>query len=299
MQLDPETYHYIFEKYLRAELGQSELEMFEEKLIQDTDFNSQFQQYKLHRAEILKRELAAYEAPIIANKSPKNLGWLYLIVSILGIVLVLDNYFNKKNHDSLNPPKNIISRSIGLFKPGKKAGQTDKLAKLNAYAQTGESAELIIPSDSSVDNRLMEQDSFSISEQQYLEKVPLQLEDEVFVADSIFECYPYSVWNDLLESVSYEVDSVLSDSTMMLRSVLLLSKKKQLKVQPLLVEYWQSAYPFKGYVFDGSKLMLYGLPTQTIFYLLFDEEKAIYFIIQNARIFQLTQNKHLQRIPIQ
>ncbi len=299
MHLDPETYHYIFEKYLRVELGQSELEMFEEKLNQDPEFKKQFQQYKLHRTEILRRELAAYEAPMIATQSPKNMGWLYLMVSILGIVLVFDYFINTKYNNSLNPPKSIISRSIGLFKPNKKAVQSDKIAKLDSYAQTSGNSDLLLPSDSSADNRLMEQDSFSISEQQHIEKLPLQIEEEVFVADSNFECFSYTVWNELLESVSYEVDSVLSDSIMMTRSLLLLSKKKQTKSQPVLVEYWQSANQFKGYAFNEHKLVLYGLSTQTNFYLLFDEEKSAYFIIQNARIFQLTQNNHLHRIPLQ
>ena len=296
MHLDPETYHYIFEKYLRAELGQSELEIFEEKLNQDPAFQKQFQQYKLHRTEILKRELAAYEAPIIASKSPKSMGWLYLMVSILGIVLVVDSYFNTKNQDSTNPPKSIISRSIGLFKPSKKTIQSDKISKPENISSTAENTNLILASDSLLN--IIDSDSFRTNSQQPHVYVPIQLEDEVFVADSNFECFPYSVWNELLESVSYEVDSVLSDSIMMTRSVLMLSKKKQPKSQPVLVEYLQSANQFKGYVFNEHKLVLYGIATQTNFYLLFDEDKSAYFMIQNARIFQLTQNNLLHRIPL-
>lgn len=299
VHLEPEKYQYIFEKYLREELGQTELELFEEKLNQDLEFKKDFEQYKAHRAEILKRELEEYEEPIISSQTPQKMNWLYLLVSVLGIVLVVDYAIHSKDEDALHRPKNIISRSIGLFKSNKKQIETNKSIQTETGIPYNEPSNLNPVSDSITNEQLKVLDSTGLANQPISTNESIQLEEEVFIADSVMDCFRYAAWQDLLEFVSYEVDSVLSDSLMMERATELISKKKQNKLQSITVEYWETANHFKGYEFYGNKLILYGFPTSTAFYLLFDEVKSAHYMIQQNHFFNLVPNNHLHRIKLQ
>ncbi len=294
MHLDPEKYHYIFEKYLRADLGKTDLNAFEEKLNQDEAFKLEFENYKLNRTEILKKGLEEYEKPILKTDASKKINWLYLLVSLLSLILVADYFIHSTSDDALQPKRNIFSRSIGMFKSDKKNAVTTKQQFQSETENSAVKQMVSLPNDSSALNGTFGLDSSEINEAITTEF--LKLEDEIFVSEKLYDCFLYADWENMLETVSYEVDSILSDSLMMERAILALTKKKQLLNLSVLVEFWESANQLKAYQFDGKKLMLYGVDASEPFYFLCDESKSRYFMIMQQQLIQLKNNNQLTKI---
>ncbi|MFY8022006.1 MAG: hypothetical protein ACOVP1_12440, partial [Bacteroidia bacterium] len=116
MHLEPEKYQYFFEKYIRQALNPDDKEAFEKRLIEDAEFALEFERYKNNREVILKRELDEYEQPIISTDAPKNWGWVYLIISILGFVLILDYYINTNYDNALAEKRKSFLNKINIFK---------------------------------------------------------------------------------------------------------------------------------------------------------------------------------------
>ena len=296
MHLDSEKYQYIFEKYLRNELGKSELELVDEKLASDSDFKTAFEYYKSHRAEILKRELEEYEEPILSTPKSKNINWLYLLVSIIGLALVIDYYASDKKDNPLERPKKIFNQSIGFFKFNKKSNKLDKNSKFKNEQIDIISKELVdsnlIAGYTNIDSTELENSVANTGNQ-------IQVMDELFQSDSLFEYHQLTTWRSILETISYESDSILSDSLIVKKSTQLLIKKKQNKLPTILVEYWQSANQISAYKFDGNKIILYGISPASNFYLLKDENALNYYIIGPQQLFPLSNDNHIHSIQIQ
>ena len=296
MHLDPEKYQYIFEKYLRNELGETELELLEEKLGTDTEFKSAFEYYKSHRAEILKRELEEYEEPILSAPKSKSINWLYLLVSIIGLVLVIDYYASDKQDNPLEHPKNFINKSIGFFKFNKKSNKSEKNTKLKNEQIESVSKAL---GDSSLIAESKGIDSNEVISAIAQAENQIQEIEELFQSDSLFECYQLNTWRAILESISYETDSILSDSLIVKKSTQLLVKKKQNKLPTIMVEYWQGANPTSAYKFDGNKISLYGISPSANFYILNNENPLNYYILSKQQLFPLINDNHIHSIQIQ
>jgi hypothetical protein len=127
----------------------------------------------------------------------------------------------------------------------------------------------------------------------------IQVIDELFQSDSLFEYHQLTTWRSILETISYESDSILSDSLIVKKSTQLLIKKKQNKLPTILVEYWQSANQISAYKFDGNKIILYGISPASNFYLLKDENALNYYIIGPQQLFPLSNDNHIHSIQIQ
>src|ERR1043166_1477581 len=100
MQFEHDRHQYFFEKYLRNEMGQAERLAFESKLALDSVLKSDLYFYRLHRKEILEQELAEYDEPILPIKK-RNISWIYLIVSVVGIVFVADYFITERYNRTL------------------------------------------------------------------------------------------------------------------------------------------------------------------------------------------------------
>src|SRR5205814_536649 len=101
---------------LRQEMTGEERELFEEKLSADTEFKADFDFYRAHRQEILAQELAEYDESFIPKKH--NISWLYLIISVLGLVLVADYYFSESydSHAHREQRQKSLIERLSFFK---------------------------------------------------------------------------------------------------------------------------------------------------------------------------------------
>jgi hypothetical protein len=77
-------------------MSREEKKAFEKKLYADIDFKNDFDKYAANHDAILKQELEEYYNEEIIPNKPKNYTWIWVMISIFGIVLIIDYYANIK-----------------------------------------------------------------------------------------------------------------------------------------------------------------------------------------------------------
>jgi hypothetical protein len=260
---------YYFEKYLRNEMSREEKKAFEKKLYADIDFKNDFDKYAANHDAILKQELEEYYNEEIIPNKPKNYTWIWVMISIFGIVLIIDYYANikyiEKQKENQTYKEVLVDRFTNAFiDPIKKisAKITQNKVLIDTTISTIRADESYYEIDSinneKIDSSLIEnkiQNQF----QQYLngKNIDENVKD-VFLNDSLIWVYELEKFKDKYNSINHFTDSTLTDSMVTKLTLQSLSKLNQIN-KPLFVEFWFSIIGFNGYQFNGKKLILYGI----------------------------------------
>ena len=260
---------YYFEKYLRNEMSREEKKAFEKKLYADIDFKNDFDKYAANHDAILKQELEEYYNEEIIPNKPKNYTWIWVMISIFGIVLIIDYYANikyiEKQKENQTYKEVLVDRFTNAFiDPIKKisAKITQNKVLIDTTISTISADESYYEIDSinnaKIDSSLIEnkiQNQF----QQYLngKNIDENVKD-VFLNDSLIWVYELEKFKDKYNSINHSTDSTLTDSMVTKLTLQSLSKLNQIN-KPLFVEFWFSVIGFNGYQFNGKKLILYGI----------------------------------------
>ena len=260
---------YYFEKYLRNEMSREEKKAFEKKLYADIDFKNDFDKYAANHDAILKQELEEYYNEEIIPNKPKNYTWIWVMISIFGIVLIIDYYANikyiEKQKENQTYKEVLVDRFTNAFiDPIKKisAKITQNKVLIDTTISTIRADESYYEIDSinneKIDSSLIEnkiQNQF----QQYLngKNIDENVKD-VFLNDSLIWVYELEKFKDKYNSINHSTDSTLTDSMVTKLTLQSLSKLNQIN-KPLFVEFWFSVIGFNGYQFNGKKLILYGI----------------------------------------
>jgi len=260
---------YYFEKYLRNEMSREEKKAFEKKLYADIDFKNDFDKYAANHDAILKQELEEYYNEEIIPNKPKNYTWIWVMISIFGIVLIIDYYANikyiEKQKENQTYKEVLVDRFTNAFiDPIKKisAKITQNKVLIDTTISTIRADESYYEIDSinneKIDSSLIEnkiQNQF----QQYLngKNIDENVKD-VFLNDSLIWVYELEKFKDKYNSINHSTDSTLTDSMVTKLTLQSLSKLNQIN-KPLFVEFWFSIVGFNGYQFNGKKLILYGI----------------------------------------
>lgn len=242
---DKHLYH--FEKYLRQEMTADERMAFDEKLSADPELKQAFAYYKSHRAKLLKELIAEHEETRKDNRFNKL---LFLLISLTGIALAFNYYLYKNNEDKATekaPAKNIFVRYIPFLNWD---NQSDKI----------DSAKVAVKIDS------IQKKTFILTQEptvEPIETIEPALRDEErsntdhFLNDTFITIHEKTYIDQLLLWKQYRTDSAAGDS---IAAVAQPAKPKG-KTNQLFVEFWQSPVGYKGYLFTGKKLILYGVET--------------------------------------
>lgn len=299
MHLEPEKYQYFFEKYLRQVLNSEDKTAFEKRLLEDAEFALEFERYKANREVILKRELDEYEKPFISTERPKNWGWVYLIISIFGFVLVLDYYINTNYDNALAEQRNKLLNTINIFKRNPEPINTtsqnqvsNSVTKLNK-----EKIEFDVDSMELDSNTLFMNAEEQLSQiQETPDRMPLQ--EEQMIADSLFQSYSQQNWEDKMKALSIETDSVLSDSAIFVLTQKSILRRFNPKSKPLFVEFWMSPVNFVGYKYNGRKIILYGLEPLSMIMFLYSDLSSSHSMVYKQIIIPLISDQQFHKLNL-
>jgi hypothetical protein len=250
-------------------MSREEKKAFEKKLYADIDFKNDFDKYAANHDAILKQELEEYYNEEIIPNKPKNYTWIWVMISIFGIVLIIDYYANikyiEKQKENQTYKEVLVDRFTNAFiDPIKKisAKITQNKVLIDTTISTIRADESYYEIDSinneKIDSSLIEnkiQNQF----QQYLngKNIDENVKD-VFLNDSLIWVYELEKFKDKYNSINHSTDSTLTDSMVTKLTLQSLSKLNQIN-KPLFVEFWFSVIGFNGYQFNGKKLIIYGI----------------------------------------
>ncbi|MFN4084267.1 MAG: hypothetical protein ACK4K9_11610 [Bacteroidia bacterium] len=303
MHFEHDKHQYFYEKYLRNEMQENEKTAFEERLQNDIDLKRSFDFYVKNREEILNDELNDDDETIIGTpKKPEKWGWLYLGLSILGLVLVIDYFANinyQKNLDN-KYRKTLIDR-INIFKQESNVQNINKTEIKNIQKQENKKSKKPVFYNS--DNEIIEIDSSDFILNELDEKLNsikeqnknLTLETDVMLFDSIFICFDEKRFIERLNNIYQNTDSVLTDSIITILTLKSLLRNPDKNDVLLFTEFWQSPVNFKGYRFSGKKIQLYGISVQFPFYFVKNSFSNEYFLINGNRRFKLKKDNNFHK----
>jgi hypothetical protein len=244
---------YFFEKFIRNEMSEDEKLAFENRLKTDEPFHKDFDLYISNRNVILEQELAEYNKPIIPIKT-NGYRWLYVIVSLLCLVLIIDYYANKKYEESINPQSSVIDK-INIFK---------KLNdKINSYNKNAESSSVEPEENTSQSPKIYirksSEDTISFEKTGEISEDIEEANADVMLFDTLLTVIDFEAFKEKQKKLLLDTDSLITDSmssAIALRSMI--KNPVKAKQHQVYVEYWQSPEDYAGYTFNGKKLILFG-----------------------------------------
>jgi len=244
---------YFFEKFIRNEMSEDEKLAFENRLKTDEPFHKDFDLYISNRNVILEQELAEYNKPIIPIKT-NGYRWLYVIVSLLCLVLIIDYYANKKYEESINPQSSVIDK-INIFK---KLNDKINSYNKNAESSSGEPEENTSESPKTY-LRKSSEDTISFEKTGEISEDIEEANADVMLFDTLLTVIDFEAFKEKQKKLLLDTDSLITDSmssAIALRSMI--KNPVKAKQQQVYVEYWQSPEDYAGYTFNGKKLILFG-----------------------------------------
>lgn len=257
-----DKHSYFFEKYLRKEMDAEETAAFEEKLNNDAAFKADFDQYCSHHEEILKQELNEYKEEFIPDKPEKRTrSWILIALSLLAIILLFDYYLNKryKEEHSDKPLQEKVFNRINdvLIKPLKFKRDSAKTKESGRKETTATKPER--PKEDTLKNVVTGDSTlFELAEKQMDElssdpRYGLNVKD-VLLLDTMLNVLEW----DKFKSVKVLNDSLAIDSCTAQGKMSNKTAERSI-IKTVYVEIWRSAIGYKGYKFNGKKLLLFGL----------------------------------------
>jgi len=248
-----DKHQYYFEKYLRDELSELDKSSFVEKLSEDANLRNAFNDYKKNRAAQLKRVLAGNEETTLNNKL---LSAMYLLISVTGIALAVNYYID-------NEKLKLSNESLENHNKPKERKLWDKLPVFGNKSNKATPAEIITePEEIELEDALL-------SDNRKAATIALNMTDkktapnnnlkaDILLHDTFLAPIEKEVYELRFKVVKSRADSMNNDSITNL-TYSRISQGKLHTDNPVLVEFWKSPVNYKGYSFNGKKLVLYGL----------------------------------------
>lgn len=268
-----DIHQYYFERFLRHQMSADEKATFEEKLSVDPDLKASFTAYKANRKVFLDALAKEHEE----SRNPwKKHSYIYLAVSLIGIVLAINFYIdNQELKAEQQRTKSLIAKLIERIPfVGKKDTKNDQPA---ATPQPGK------PSQSNAGNLPALHGKDDVYEEDSLFDDEIKTPDEMSMAtdELLHDTFLVAIDKNYFEMryrlYRTEIDSTLSDSSisgLIMRNVAKYPEKSA-RQQTVFVEFWQSPIHYKGYRFNGKKLLVYGLKYPFPIVLLKDDEQLL------------------------
>lgn len=234
-------------------MSEDEKLAFENRLKSDEPFQKDFELYISNRNVILEQELAEYDRPIIPQKT-NGYRWLYVIVSILCLVLIIDYYANKKYEESINPQSSVIDK-INIFK--KLNDKINSYSK-NTESTSSESEEKVVHPSKNNNQRDITDTLRALNTGEISEDIE-EANADLMLFDTLLTVIDFEAFKEKQKTLLLDTDSLITDSmssAIALRSMI--KNPIKAKQQQVYVEFWQSPEDYAGYTFNGKKLILFG-----------------------------------------
>lgn len=280
-----EKHQYYYEKYLRNEMAEKERHEFEEKLSADESFKYSFHHYKNHRNQFLSDRII--EDKIEAKKRWRLNSWLYLVISISGIILFINYSLLKESKTSESTQVTKNSWNLINQIPFLRSQNETQKAQTNIKV---EKANLKTDNDSVT----IEQPVNTKSNEQNLAEENNDFANDIMELDSFVTAFDKSYFDQRYRSIKSETDSIIVDSMLdILTAKSVRRNLQQSKPKIIYAEFWRSPVNFKGYKFNGKKLIIYGINYPFEIYLLRDNDEFILRMPHNE--FMLTNDNNFHK----
>jgi hypothetical protein len=293
MHFSHDKHQYYFEKYLRNEMQGEELQLFEAKLKSDETLKSSFEFYLTNRREIVAEELAEYDEPELMKRKPQKWGWLLAVFSALALVLIVDFYLaNFYQEQQANKRKPLIEK-INVFKGLPRLEVVESKEQVAAKEKGGK----ILP-DIYSENEDSLQYALEAQLQKQLNTSELNLEGDYFVFDSLFKVLENAQLNERIKQLREGLDTLHVDSSLEELVRQSFFENPHLITRQLLVEYWDSPIHVRGYLFNGKKLLLYGIDLNETIYLTYSLKNRSYYLIIDNQSYYIFPNGLFQKLAL-
>ena len=270
-----------------------EAKLFKLRLENDLAFREDFEFYFRNRQTILEDGLAEYDEPELLIKKPERWGWLYAAISILCIVLIADYFLSVRYNQKLNSSKQrttLIER-FNIFK-GKRPTLTSNNSVLTINRDSVILATKTVKTN--LDNKSNPSDEGEMIP--YLEDDHDAIKGDYFVSDTLFGVIEKEEIDSKLGKLRVQTDSLFVDSLLEVLVIKEILKSEIPLKRQLLVEYWDSELHFRGYVFDGKKLLLYDIDKLLGLVLTYDGQGKVYHLYINFREYHLFNDGKLHKL---
>lgn len=291
MQIQHDKHQYFFEKFLRNEMKPEEARLFTQRLESDLEFKEDFEFYLRNRQSILAEELAEYDEPELLIKKPERWGWLYATLSILCLVLIVDYFLSVRYAEKLDNDKKrrpLIER-INIFNSKPTKDQKVNVLEAEVSDKKEEKETISEKSDSIAQNLTKEMVP-------YLESNHASIKGDYFVVDSLFKVIEVDLIEERVAKLRVQTDSAFTDSVLTLLSIKDLLKNESALKRQLLVEFWDSELHFRGYIFDGKKLLLYDMDKIPGLVLTYDTKAKVYHLYVESREYHIFADGRLHTL---
>jgi|LakMenE01Jun11ns_1017448.scaffolds.fasta_scaffold9954433_4 hypothetical protein len=290
MQIQHDKHQYYFEKFLRNEMKEEELAAFRLRLLEDEAFRADFDYYTANRKSILDEELLEYDEPEILLRKPQKWGWVYAILSVLCLVLIVDYFLTARYSESVQAEKKrkpFIER-FNVFK----TKDVDNLVieKTEEKPKTKQKLELV-EADTMLGSGIFDKEI-----EPYLERDRMGVKGDYFVLDSLFYVFEKADIQKKMNELKTQSANEVADSILALMIVKASFKTLGIPKRQLLVEFWDSPLHFRGYLFNGKKLVLYDLGFADELVLVFDEQAKVYHLYFGDHEYHLFADEHIHQL---
>ena len=290
MQIQHDKHQYYFEKFLRNEMKEEELAAFRLRLLEDEAFRADFDYYTANRKSILDEELLEYDEPEILLRKPQKWGWVYAILSVLCLVLIVDYFLTARYSESVQAEKKrkpFIER-FNVFK----TKDVDNLVieKTEEKPKTKQKLELV-EADTMLGSGIFDKEI-----EPYLERDRMGVKGDYFVSDSLFYVFEKADIQKKMNELKTQSANEVADSILALMIVKASFKTLGIPKRQLLVEFWYSPLHFRGYLFNGKKLVLYYLGFADELVLVFDEQAKVYHLYFGDHEYHLFADEHIHQL---
>lgn len=252
-----------------------ERQAFEEKLSADESFRRSFKHYRAHREELLEDLLEEDETE--ARRRWGLNSWLYLLISLTGIALAVHYYAFKtpEPHKAAAPKKNF---SWNIFK------RIPFLDQKNELPKTEPAHTAALPTDSLAAGQPAGDTSYmAVSEEALVAPrgEDFGIASDIMEFDTFMVAFEKNYYELRYRVIRSETDSMITDSLLQMLAAKSVGRNAQLaKPVTVYVEFWRSPVNFRGYKFNGKKLVIYGVPAPYEIYLLQDADG---FVLRTTR----------------
>jgi hypothetical protein len=265
---------------------------FEEKLLENESFKNSFDYYKSNRKQIVAEELAEYDVKDLLKPKPQKGGWVFTAISLLFLVLIIDYFLSANYSESLSAKKTRepLIEKINIFKHIGGTTEVKEVFKITPPIASPR----VYKEDSSL--KIVAVDSLF---NQSLEGNKVAINGDYFVADSLFKVLELSQIIERRNALRVKTDSLLDDSTINLLVLKGFFKNASQISRQLLVEFWASPIHFRGYLFNGKKLLIYGFEPNSTVFLNYNSGNETYHIFILNKEFHLFPDNQFHKLVLE
>lgn len=257
--LHHDTHQFYFERYLRNKLSAEDRRKLEQRIGEDEELRAAFEHYKQNRRQLVKELIAEHD------KGPRKgrFTYIYLAITIAGLILALNFYLeNQSLLAERRRDKNLISRLLDNIPF---VGKKNKEKEEPSAAKKTNRPKVVTPEQ---DVPEQEQGEESISEE------PVA---EVLLHDTVLVPISRKYIEQRFTFYRTEIDTNLTDEEIL--GLIYRNNHKypdKHKSAPVGVEFRNDAAKGTGYLFDGHKLVVFGVQAPYRLMLVKDENELVW-----------------------